>query len=78
MLRVEHGAAGDLGGMGPAGLPHDHRLDPCLSHPGREGMEQGGLARPLTALEHDEEARRVHPSVMMLLVAPLSMPSLIC
>jgi hypothetical protein len=64
--------------VGAAGLPDHYWVESCLPHPFRESDGQGGLARPIRPFEDDEQPRPVHPSVMMLLVAPFSIPSLIC
>ena len=42
------------------------------------GPSKRRLAGAFRTLENHEEAATAHPSVMMLLVAPFSMPSLIC
>src|SRR5262245_14460073 len=78
MVGVEQRLPRDLRGAGATRLPDHQRIQARLPHPIRQGDRQRGLARPLRALEYDEQTGPVHPSVMMLLVAPFSMPSLIC
>ena len=77
VLGIEQGLPGDLGGPGASRLPYHNRLDLVGPHALGERPHERGFARALGALENDEEPV-AHPSVMMLLAAPLSMPSLIC
>ena len=78
MLRIEQRLAGDLGGPGATRLADHDRIHPALPHPLGQRLQQRRLARALRSLQNDEEPARAHPSVMMLLAAPFSMPSLIC
>ena len=78
MLRIEQRLPGDLTRPRAAGLANDDRIDAACPHALGQRLRQRRLARPLRALEDDEEPACGHPSVMMLLVAPFSMPSLIC
>ena len=78
VVGIEQRGAGDLGGPGATRLADHQRVEPRLPHPLGQGDGEGGLPRAFRPLEDEEEPGTVHPSVMMLLVAPFSMPSLIC
>ncbi len=54
-------------------LAHHHRLVTRLPEPLGERPGQGTLPRPLGTFQHDEET--THARVMMLLVAPRSIPA---
>ena len=62
----------------PPGSRTDHRAPgpppPSLAASARTRVRLAGALRPL---DDDEQSRRRHQRVMMLLVAPCSMPSLI-
>ena len=77
MLGIEHSLPGHLGRRGSAGLADDHRIHPRRAHPFDQRPQERRLAGAVGTLQNDEEPR-AHPSVMMLLVAPFSIPSLIC
>ena len=78
VLRIQHRLPRDLAGPRAPRLPDHDRVHPALAHPVGQRLRQRGLARAFGPLENDEEPATAHPSVMMLLAAPFSMPSLIC
>ena len=77
VLGIEHGFAGHLGGRSAPRLADDDRISPRLAHPLDQRPQQRRLAGAVRPFQDDEESCG-HPSVMMLLVAPFSIPSLIC
>lgn len=78
MVGIEQGLPGNLCRAGASGLAYDQGIHAGGPHTSSQWTEERGFARRLGALENDEEAAGVHPSVIMLLVAPFSIPSLIC
>ena len=78
VVGVEQRPPHSLGDGSSARLPNPDRVDPPLHHPLREAGHQRRLAGAFRPLDDDEcSGRRAH-SVMMLLVAPESIPWLMC
>jgi hypothetical protein len=75
--RIQEGSANRLGRWGPPGLPYADRIPSKALHSVDQAGRQGGLAGSVRSFDDDEKPS-AHERVMMLLVAPFSIPSLIC
>ena len=65
-----------LRSRGAAGFADGDRIEPPRAHRLEDCRRQRRLPRPFGPLENEKEA--VHERVMMLLVAPFSIPAAIC
>ena len=74
--RVEQGLADRLGDRGAPGLPHPNGIDAVREHPLRQPRDERRLTRAFGSFDYDEHPTSTGHSVMILLVAPVWMPSL--
>ena len=78
MLRIQDCLPRDFPRAGASRLPDQDRVDLGLTHPSRKGAKQCRFPGALGSFQDNKKAAPLHPRVMMLLAAPLSIPSLIC
>lgn len=71
--RIQQQQSDPLSDGGPAGFPNQDRFASGGGEVVSQGPDQGALPCPFGSF-HDEKVAAFHPSVMMLLAAPLSIP----